>query len=246
MTDAVVPPVTGLSEGERLIDTFVSPGKTFTDIRRSASWWLPFVIMVLCGFLFTYAVDKKVGFDAIAQHQIEKNKFAADRINGLPPEQRAAQYQAAAKRTRMFTYMAPVFILVFALIVSLLWWLTTNFALGANTRFSQIFAIWMYSALPKVVMSLLAAVLLFAGVGVDTFDIQNPVGTNLGYYLSDASPALKAAGSFLDVFGLWSMALAVIGISIVANKTKGQAAVVVFGWWAIGLIISVAGAALMS
>ena len=242
MTDVVVPPA-GLSEGERLIDTFVAPSKTFADIRRRTSWWLPFVVMVLASLLFTYAVDKKVGFDSIAQHQIEKSKFA-DRINSLPPEQRAAQMQAAAKRTRMFTYLAPVFILMFALVVSLLWWLTTNFALGANTTFPQIFAIWMYSALPKVIMSVLAAVLLFAGVGVDSFDIQNPIGTNVGYYLPDSSAVLKAAGSFIDVFGLWTMFLAVMGISIVANKTKGQAAVVVFGWWVVGMLLTVAMAAM--
>ena len=36
-----------LSQAERVVDTFVAPRKTFTDIRRSASWWLPFVLMVL-------------------------------------------------------------------------------------------------------------------------------------------------------------------------------------------------------
>ena len=245
MTDAVVPAMPGLSEGERLIDTFVAPTKTFADIRRKTTWWLPFLVLVVTGFLFTYAVDKKVGFDAIAQHQIEKSKFA-DRINSLPPEQRATQMQAAAKRTRMFTYLAPVFVLLFALVVSLLWWLTTNFALGATTKFSEIFAIWMYSTLPKALMSVLAAILLFAGVGIDSFDLQNPVGTNIGYYLPDSSAALKAAGSFFDVFGLWAMVLAVIGISVVANKTKGQAATVVFGWWVLGMILTVSMAAMFS
>ena len=33
-----------LSQGERVIDTFIAPSKTFTDILRSQSWWLPFLI----------------------------------------------------------------------------------------------------------------------------------------------------------------------------------------------------------
>ena len=37
----------GLSQIERVVDTFVAPKKTFTDILRSTSWWLPFLLLVL-------------------------------------------------------------------------------------------------------------------------------------------------------------------------------------------------------
>ena len=246
MTDTVVEPATGLSEVERVVDTFIAPGKTFTDIRRKATWWLPFVLMVLVSLIFVTAVDKKVGFEAVAQHNMEKNKFAAERMDSLPPDQKAAAYAKAAKQTQFFSFLWPVRALLSALGISLLWWLTTNFALGANTKFSQIFAIWMYSALPKVLMSLLAAVLLFAGVGIDSFDIQNPIGTNIGYYLSDSSAAVKAAAGFIDVFALWTLYLAILGISKVSGKSKGQASIVVLGWWLVGLVLSVAGAAFTS
>ena len=38
--------VTGLSQVERVVDTFVAPSKTFADILRSTSWWLPFLIQI--------------------------------------------------------------------------------------------------------------------------------------------------------------------------------------------------------
>ena len=37
----------GLSQVERVVDTFVAPSKTFTDILRSTTWWLPFLLSVL-------------------------------------------------------------------------------------------------------------------------------------------------------------------------------------------------------
>ena len=118
------------------------PPKHFTDIIcRSASWWPFFIIMILTGIVFTTAIDKKVGFDQIAQKQIEQNKFAADRINALPADQRAAQYHAAAARTKVVSYCFPVIILILAAIISLLWWGTVNFAFGAKTKYSEIFAI---------------------------------------------------------------------------------------------------------
>jgi hypothetical protein len=36
----------GLSQVERVVDTFVASSKTFTDILRSTSWWLPFRSLV--------------------------------------------------------------------------------------------------------------------------------------------------------------------------------------------------------
>jgi hypothetical protein len=238
--------VAPLSQGARFVDTFVAPSKTFMDIRRSASWWVPFVFMILTGIVFTTAVDKKVGFDQIAQQQIEKNKFAADQINALPADQRAVQYHKAAQRTKVISYCFPVLILIFAAIISLLWWGTVNFAFGAKTKYSQIFAIWMYAALPKALMSLVVTIVLFAGVSTDNFDMQNPLGTNPGYYMADAGAGLKAALSFIDLFGLWSIVLAIIGISIVARKSKGQAAIVVLSWWVLGLLLSAGAAALTS
>jgi len=226
-----------LSEVARVVDTFVAPSKTFADIRRSASWWLPFLLIVIVSFFFTSAVGKQVGFEAIARQQIEKNHFAADQINSLPKDQQAVQYQKAAQRTKVVSYFTPVIILLFAAIISLLWWASLNFGLGARAKFSQIFAVGMYAGLPKILIYLLSAVLLYAGVGLDNFDMQNPIGTNIGYYLPSTSPALRVAGSFFDVFGLWSLVLAILGTAIVTRKKPSQTAIVVVGWWILGLIL---------
>jgi uncharacterized membrane protein len=67
--------------------------------------------------------------------------------------------------------------------------------------------------------------------------MQNPVGTNLGYYLTDSAAWMKAAGTFFDVFGFWSMALSIIGLACISGKTKGQAAIVVVGWWFLLLVV---------
>lgn len=231
-----------LSEVARVVDTFVAPSKTFADIRRSASWWLPFVLMCVVSFFFTAAVGKQVGFETIAHQQIEKNHFAADQINSLPRDQQAIAYQKAGQRTKVVSYFYPILIFVFAAIISLLWWASLNFGLGARAKYWQIFAVGMYAALPKILIFLLAAILLYAGVGQDNFDMQNPVGTNLGYFMSPDSPALRAAGSFLDIFGIWSLILAIFGTAIVTEKKPSQTAIVIVGWWIVGLIL-VTGAA---
>src|SRR5579875_224915 len=248
MSDAMTIPnaesTAGLSQIERVVDTFVAPSKTFADIRRNASWWLPFLLTIIVSVFFVSAAGKQIGWDALAHQGIDKNHFAADRINSLPKDQQAIAYHNAAKQTQVISYIFPVFGLIMALIIALLWWASLNFGLGARAKYSQILAVLFYAGLPKLLIYILAAVLLFAGVGLDNFDMQNPVGTNLGYYLPATSPALRAAGSFFDIFGLWALALAVMGTAIVTGKKYSQTAIIIVGWWILWLIIATAAAAI--
>jgi hypothetical protein len=233
----------GLSQVERVVDTFVAPSKTFTDILRSTSWWLPFVLLVLVTWASTAVVEKQVGWDRVSENQIHQNPKAEERMANLTPEQRAAQVRLSANITRYVSYGSFVLILLFVAIFALIYWASFNFGLGAKTTFGQMFAVCMYAGLPRLLTGLLTILTLLFGNSADTYDVRNPVGTNLAYFMPDAGPALKAALSFFDVIGLWNLVLLIIGTAIVAKVSRGKAAAVVVGWWVLGLLISVAIAA---
>ncbi len=164
----------------------------------------------------------------------------------LTPEQRAAQMGGMTKGYKYSSYGSFVFILVFVAIGALLYWASFNFGLGASTTFGQMFAVWMYASLPKLLTGLLTIVTLVFGGNADAYDMKNPVGTNPAYYMPEGAPWLKAGLAFVDVIGLWSLVLLVIGTAIVAKVSRGQAAAVVLGWWLVGLVVSVGIAAATS
>ena len=56
-----------LSEPQRIVNTYVAPGKTFADIRRNASWWAPWVLISIFSWLLVFTVDKKVGYEQVTQ-----------------------------------------------------------------------------------------------------------------------------------------------------------------------------------
>jgi hypothetical protein len=237
MQDAVLVESTPkLSQGARLVDTFVAPSKTFTDVLRSANCWLPIALMVVLTIVFAFSIGKSVGYTAVTEQQIAKNEKQAAAMQQLPPEQRAARITTIAKFTQISTYASSIFVVIFCLIETLILWGSFNFILGAGTKFSQVFAVVIYAGLPRYLIWILAPILLFSGVGTDSFDLRNPVGTNIGYFV-DTPAWLKTAGTFFDVLGFWSLALLVIGMAIIARKSKGQAAAVVIGWWALILLI---------
>ena len=229
----------GLSQVERVVDTFLAPSKTFADILRSTSWWLPFLLLVVVTMGSTFAIDQKIGFDRVAEQSVMQSAAAEDQMAQLTADQRAAAVHRIAAGQKYGSYGAAAIILIFVAIVALLNWASLNFGLGASTTFGQNFAVCMYAGLPKIFIGLLNIVFVYAGVNTENFDLNNPVGTNIGYYMTDSAHWLKMAGSFFDLFGLWSLVLMVIGLAIISKKSKGQAAMVAVGWWLIGMFIMV-------
>ena len=95
-------------------------------------------------------------------------------------------------------------------------------------------------------MNLLLILTLYFGGNAEAYDYKNPVGTNLGYYLTDASPWLRALLARLDIIQLWTVGLVIYGMSIISRKTIAQSATVVLGWWLVVTIFSVGAAAAFS
>lgn len=229
-----------LSEVQRVVDTFTAPSKTFIDIRRKATFWGPLVIMILVSIGFSYAVQQKVGWDRVFENNLHQQPSREEQFEKLPPEQQAPQKAAIVKGTAIFTYCFPVLILIFAALFSLLVWVTANFGFAGASKYGQVFAVNMYANLVMNIKFLLAIVALFAGLAPDSFLINNPVGTNIGYYLStDAPKWLAALCQHLDLFEIWSVILTTIGVSVVANVSRGKAAVAVVGWWLIFVLAGV-------
>ncbi len=246
MAAAVVPPQESapLSEGQRLIYTFFAPSRTFTDLRRSASWWAPFLIIAIVSLLFIYVVDQKVGFRKVTENLIQLQPKQADRIDRLPADQRQRIMQQQVTGTKIFSYGIPVIALVVYAAFAGILFATLKFGVSADVKYKTLFALVVYSRLPELLMSLLAILGLMAGASGDGFNIQNPVATNPGYFIGpDGSPVLRALLTPLDVFTIWTLVLTAIGISCISKVKRGTAFAVVFGWFAVVVLVRVGLAA---
>src|SRR2546423_4921171 len=101
----------GLSEGQRIINTFTDPPKTFTDLRRKPSWYVPWLLLSVFSYLLVFAVSQKVGFEQVSQNQIRLNRRQAERMEQMPADQRARAMQLSATITKVISYCYPLFIL---------------------------------------------------------------------------------------------------------------------------------------
>ena len=229
-----------LSERKRLLDTFIAPTKTFTDLRRSANWWLPFLITAIMSLAFIYVVDQKVGFRKVAENQLRTQPKPAKLIDSLPADQRETAIRTQASITRAFAYGFPVLTLLRSGLVATVLLATLKFALSADVTFKTVFALVIFASLPAALKALLAIVSLLAGVSGDAFSLQNPIATNPGYFVDQATnPALFSFLSTLDLFTLWTLVLTAMGIPCISKVKPGAAYAVVFGWYAVWVLAMV-------
>src|SRR5208283_1727287 len=171
-----------LSEGARIINTFIAPSKTFTDLRRNASWWGPWLVICIFALLFIYTMDRQIGFDQISRNEVA-HSARADQFDKLPADQQERQIRISSSFVRYLSYGIPVTILLFFAITTVVLWATFNFGAGANVSYKKAYAIVFYASLPGIIGSILGTISMFAGVSPEGFNVNNPVATNPAYFM---------------------------------------------------------------
>ena len=237
---AVASEVHPLSQPARVVDTFLAPGKTFADLHRSASWWLPCVLILLCSTLFSLTAIHKVGVARLSDNLLATMPRMQDIISNAKPADAAMIRAKFDKNITSQLYTAPLITLAAGFAVAGCLLLTANFVFGGHATYKGLLATYWYSILPLAILSLLVVVLLAAGVNVETFRLTNPAGTNPGYYMPEGtSPVLVAALSFFDIFSVWVFCLQALGTSIVARISLGKAFAAVGLWWILYLVLKI-------
>jgi hypothetical protein len=244
--DGVEDDAQGMSQIARVVNVFVAPTATFRDILRSTSWWLPFVLMTVAALGVTAVVQQKVGWEQVVETQIRMTPSMQSQMNGLEPAAQGQRIHLIAEIYQYSAFATPLIVLGFTALAALVFWVTFNFGLGARATYGQFFCLWMYCSLPRLLSSLVTVISLYFGSSPETFNLKEPVGTNLAYYLPDAPAWLRTFLGFGDVIGIWVLVLLIVGGAIVAKVRVSQAAAVVVGWWLLIIIVSVAATAAMS
>jgi hypothetical protein len=228
-----------LSEGARIINTFIAPSKTFTDLRRNAAWWAPWLLISIFSIAFMLTISKQIGFEQITRNQIA-HSARADQFDKLPADQQAKQVQISIRILQVFAFGSPIVILFFSLIATVILWATFKVGFSAQTTFGQAYAIGMYAGLPGVIGAILGIISLFAGVNPEGFDINNPIATNLAYYLDPDTTGkfVRGMASALDLFIIWTIVLIGIGYSSTSKVKRSTAIIVVVCWYLVWKLIT--------
>ena len=206
-------PAAPMPETSRLMNVIVEPAATFQDLPRASRWWSPWLVVSAAGLIFVVLLNQKIGFEQVAENQIALSG-RADQFEKLPPDQRQAALARSVTFTRVFSYGSPFTLLIAYLITAGVLAGIFNGAMGAGIKFPVMLSIVTYAGLVHLIGTALAIVILEAGVHADRYNVANPSGTNLAYYMDP-----MATGKFLygmlsiDAISVWSVVLMGAGVA---------------------------------
>jgi hypothetical protein len=230
-----------LSQPQRIINTFFDPVKTFTDLRRGTAWWLAFIVISICSYIFVAAVAQKIGFEQVNENQMKLNPKQAERMEQMPPADRARAMQIGVTITKVISFAFPAFALLIFVITAAILMAVFNFGFGADVGFGRALAVVVYASLTGSIKSLLTAITLFAGASPENFTFDNPLASNLGFFVDmNAHPALYRFASSMDIFMIWYVVLLGLGFACVSKVKRGTGIGVVVGLWLFWVLVATA------
>jgi len=236
----------------RLTGTLLSPGETFADVNRKPTWIAPMIIAIATVLASTFFFQWRVhpDWDSIMRNQIKKRM---ERSNQSLTEEQMQQQVAFSKS------IAKFFPIIGAIVTPIIYVILAGiFALGlmfiqAKTTFKKILSVVAWSC---AAVGIIATVVTMASLmvrdeeGLRSIDPTQSAGivpSNLAVFLpSTASAVIKAVAASLDIFTIWILILMSIGFASIAGSRKiktGNTATVVFGFWAVYVLLKIGWAA---
>jgi hypothetical protein len=215
----------GLSEPQRLVNTFIAPRKTFEDLKRNPSWWVPWLITGIFSIIFGAVAVQKIDIPRFLQQQIEKSPSAQRRLEQLTPEQRERGMAVQATIVKGTFFAFPVISLLSGLVIAAVLMAVFNFILGAEVPFQRAMAVVFYSYVPLIISTILLTVSILVSSDPNTIDITNPMPTNLGFFMDPlGNQFIYSIASSLDIFSIWVVTLLGLGFATTSSNRRPDAA----------------------
>jgi hypothetical protein len=222
----------------RIIGVFFNPQETFKDIVVAPTWIIPTVLLVVLSTIACFALNQRMDWRSFMSQQIEKSPQSAN----MTSEQKEQRIEGGVKMAPMFAYIfgipAPA---VAILLVAAVMLGAYNVFAGAGASFSQAMGIISHVFLTSILSTAIFLLVLFIKP-VGTFDLDNPVATNLGVLVpEDAAKWLMTLGKSIDIFSFWMLILIAIGFAAVnPRKLKfGPSLAIALGVWAVFVLVKV-------
>lgn len=236
----------------RLTGTLLSPGETFVDVNRKPTWLAPIIIAivtVIAGSLF-FSWRVKPDWDQVIRNQIKKQVERSGQT--LTEEQMQQRVNIGKTISKYIPIIGSIFTPVMFLVIAGVFALGMMF-IQAKTTYKKILSVvswsWAATALVQTIVTI-AALMVKDEESLRSLDPSQPgaiVPTNVAAFLSsDTSAVIRAIASSFDIFSIWFLVLLSIGFAAIAGSrkiTSGKTATIVFGFWAVVVLVKIGWAA---
>lgn len=223
-----------MSEASTLVNVFIEPGRTFEDLRRKPRFIMAAILMALITVAYMVALQQKVGDEGIMRSlQTIANKNS--QFQNLPENQKQRSLGIQVTIQKVVAYASPVSTFIFIFVGGLLYWVGMKI-MGSEARYLHGVAVFTYSSLPFAAFRRIGDLIVLFLKPADEINYltaqRGLIEANPSMFFGSAnSPVLTTFLSFFDVFLIWGVVLAVIGLKKTGRISSGSA-------WTIVLVLT--------
>ncbi len=218
---------------QRLFGIFFSPNQTFQDIAKKPSFVLPLIIMIIFSLIATVIIMPKIDIEAAILENIEKS---GREISDAEMESAMAWGEKIGNVSGYIGAVAGPIIIT--LIVAVIYFGIIRLWRAGST-FSKVFSVTVHSFFVGIIKTILAIIVAprLEDRSLLAQDAQNLVKSNLSVLLNreEVAAPLYIVASKIDIFSIWIMVLAILGLAAVSKLNIKQSAAIVLILWLIFL-----------
>ena len=222
---------------KNLFGVIFSPQATFEGLSRKPSWLLPLLLYLGFMFLYLYSLVHLMGFE----------KFMRSTLGPNPTDQKVQQIEQFIKMVdetpgmAALLYINPaVFGLLFPIVLAGILLLVATLT-GGTSSYKKVLSVIAHIMFATTIVTTIFSIgPLLIGGDFDRFDIQNPIASNVGFFLNPAemNKFIYSLVSSIDLLSFWMIFLLAIGLTAVSENLKKRTAyiclIVLWVIWILG------------
>lgn len=227
-----------------IIDTYLSPGKAFRAIKEKPVFLVALLLSLIFSTVAAVIVTRNLDFST----QRSEIREAMEKRTGKEMSDEDLD-RIITMQNKWSKIVAPIAAfmggVIVTLILALIFFLLFKL-LDTETTYKQSLSTTVHSFLPHIIGSILASVVIFVKGPISPMDARGLIKSNLGFLVSPTEQkVLHSLLSSIDIFSIWTLALLVIGFSIVSDKKPGKVAPWIIGLWVLYVGIKLVLAAVL-
>lgn len=199
-----------------LLQVLWSPKATFERLREQGGWVLALIVLTVL----------TVGITFLQWPFVEK--VMLDQFAAMPQEMPEDMLEATMNISKYTAWIGAAFTPALTMFfVGLLLYLLNMILRGEGT-YMQFAKAALYSYVPSVIGAIVTTGLLYAANARSYYDMELTGGA---FFEEKTGYLYGFAASFLDPFGIWSLAVLIIGAAVMMRRPAKKAALWIGGAW---------------
>lgn len=218
-----------MSTAHLFADTLLAPGRGLAAAAERRAFLPPLAAATVAALLLAAVAAPRLDHRRTVEEQLELHPEAAAQMS---PHDREVAFEQADKLGAVATWsqglLGPA---LRTLGVALCVFIAFRIA-GTPAPFAPTFAVTAWATLPLALRDLLSIPAVWRMRGISALDVERALPSSLAALLpAGAPPQLLGAAGAVDLFALWSLVLAALGMAEVARVERRRSFAVLAVLW---------------